>query len=89
MLRVKDICEEKGVTLQILAKRLNITYQSLWSQLSGNPTLSKLQDIASALGVEVTDLFEKKGDFVAFVRRNGETYTFDSEKALKEYADGL
>ena len=32
---------------------------------------------------------EAENDFIAFVRRNGETFTFESEKALKEYADTL
>lgn len=57
MLRVKEICEIKGMTLQELAKSLNITYQSLWAQMTGNPSLSKLQAIANALGVPVVDLF--------------------------------
>lgn len=57
MLRVKELCEIKGMTLQELAKSLNITYQSLWAQMTGNPSLSKLQAIANALGVPVVDLF--------------------------------
>lgn len=87
MLRVKEICEERGLTMQDLAKALNITYQSLWSQLSGNPTLSKLQAIDAALNVEIVDLFERRGDFVAFVRDQGKIYTFDTIKALKEFTD--
>lgn len=58
MLRVKDICIEKGITLQELAKRLNITYQSLYESITGNPSLKRLSAIAEALGVEVSDLFE-------------------------------
>ena len=57
MLRIKELCEIKGMTLQELAKSLNITYQSLWAQMTGNPSLSKLQAIAAALGVSVGDLF--------------------------------
>lgn len=87
MLRVKEICEERGLTMQYLAKELNITYQSLWSQLRGNPTLSKLQAIAAVLNVEIVDLFERRDDFVAFVRDQGRIYTFDTIKALKEFAD--
>lgn len=87
MLRVKEICEERGLTMQDLAKELNITYQSLWSQLRGNPTLSKLQAIAAVLNVEIVDLFERRDDFVAFVRDQGRIYTFDTIKALKEFAD--
>ena len=57
MLRIKEICESKGMTLQDLAKKLGITYQSLWALIKGNPSLSKLQAIAVALGVSVPELF--------------------------------
>ena len=59
MLRVNEICKEKGMTLKDLAKKLGVTYQSLYANLkeTGNPTLSKLKDIADALGVEVAELF--------------------------------
>lgn len=60
MLRIKELCEIKGMTLQELAKSLNITYQSLWAQMTGNPSLSKLQAIAAALGVSVPELFAPK-----------------------------
>lgn len=59
MLRVKEICEEKNITLQDLAGALGITYQSLWSSLTGNPSLSRLKDIASALNVPIEDIFVK------------------------------
>ena len=58
MLRVKDICIAQGITLQELAKRLNITYQSLYESIKGNPSLSRLNAIADALGVGVADLLE-------------------------------
>lgn len=57
MLRVKDICVERGITLQELARRLNITYQTLYESIKGNPSLSRLKEIADALGVGITDLF--------------------------------
>jgi transcriptional regulator with XRE-family HTH domain len=59
MLRVKEICEEKNIALQDLAGALGITYQSLWSSLTGNPSLARLKDIASALNVPIEDLFVK------------------------------
>ena len=57
MLRVKDICIEQGITLQELARRLNITYQSLYESIKGNPSLSRLKEIADALGVGMGELF--------------------------------
>lgn len=58
MLKVQALCKEKGMTLQEVAAGLDITYQSLYDCLKGNPTLKRLQGIASVLGVSVKDLFE-------------------------------
>ena len=57
MLRVKEICKSKGITMQELAEKMNVTNQALYAAVSGNPTIGKLQEIANALGVEVVDLF--------------------------------
>lgn len=89
MLQVQRICKEKGLTMQEVASRLGITYQSLYDSIKGNPTLKRLQDIANALNVEVSELFAPKEDFIAFVRINGETQTFTNKERLKEFADGL
>lgn len=59
MLRVQSLCKEKGMSLQDLASSIGITYQSLYDCLKGNPTLKRLQEIADALGVDVTELFEQ------------------------------
>lgn len=58
MLRIKEICKEKGMTLQELAKALNITYQSLSESIKGNPTLLRLYEIAKALDVDIVELFD-------------------------------
>lgn len=50
---VKRICKEQGITLAQLADILGISYVSLWESLSGNPTLSRLLDIAEILNVPV------------------------------------
>lgn len=57
MLRVKEICNEKGITLQELARKLNIKYQSLYESIKGNPSLNRLQEIADALDVDLSELF--------------------------------
>ena len=77
------------MTLAQLAAAIGVPASSLSQIMRGNPTLSKLQAIAAALNVEVVDLFERRGDFVAFVRDQGRIYTFDTIKALKEYADAV
>ena len=64
MLQVKEICSQKGITLQQLAKSLGITYQSLYENLNGNPSLKRLQEIATALDVEIADLFRNSSDSI-------------------------
>lgn len=88
-LRIKEILKEKGILHKDLAAKLKVSDIALRASLKGNPTIGTLEKIAAALGVRVVDLFEKQGDFVAFVRRQGETFTFDSEKALIDYAETL
>lgn len=78
-LRIKEVCKEKGITLEDLAKRLGILRTSLSQALSRNSfSTDRLNDIATALGVPMWQLFaspaEVSGgsDFVAIVRCNGE-----------------
>jgi transcriptional regulator with XRE-family HTH domain len=66
MLRVQELCKEKGITMQELALRLGVTYQALYASLSGNPTIGKLNEIAGALGVSFFDLFNKSEDNVIY-----------------------
>lgn len=90
-LRVKEICKEKGMTLNALAEKIGISQPSISGIATGKqkPSLDTIERIADALDIPVSLLFERKGDFIAFVRRNGETFTFESEGALKEYAATL
>lgn len=87
--RIKEICREKGITQKDLAEKIGISAVGLAKAIAGNTTIGTLERVADALGVDITELFAEKGDFVAFVRRQGETFTFDSEKALSDYAEGL
>ena len=63
-LRVKEICKEKNIQLKDLAEQLGITPVSLTQSLNGNPTLSRLTEVASLLDVSVVELFTgtKKND---------------------------
>jgi transcriptional regulator with XRE-family HTH domain len=66
MLRVKEICKEKGKSLASVAEEMGITYESLRKLINGNPTLNKMQDIADILGCSVTDLLEEEKDVQQF-----------------------
>ena len=55
-LKVKDLLKERGMKMADLAGLLGMDQSNLSKVLYGNPTLSKLQDIANALGVPVREL---------------------------------
>jgi transcriptional regulator with XRE-family HTH domain len=73
MLRIKEICKEKGITLQDLSERLGINYQSLHSAMTGNPKLETLLNIAEKLDVPITELFEEKKEVHILIEYKGET----------------
>ena len=57
-LRIKELCKEKQITMKEIAERLGINPITLSQSLNGNPTLSRLQEVADILGVSVPELFE-------------------------------
>jgi DNA-binding Xre family transcriptional regulator len=58
-LRIKEIIKSKGLTMQEFADTLGIARVNLTKTINGNPTKDTLEKIAGALGVPVTDLFER------------------------------
>lgn len=66
--RVKDLCAVKGCTLAELANKMGVSASSLSQIISGNPTLSKIQAIADALDVEVSELFVPKKNVITCPR---------------------
>lgn len=100
-LRINEILKEKGMRMADLAKRIKIDQSNLSTSLKGNPKLSTLMDVASALGVEVRELFpETQPSFTAGTLQMGERhfvlvpvdapqkpYVFYSERFLKEVKD--
>ena len=56
-LRIKELCKEKHTTLAEVASKIGIHQVTLTQSLNGNPTLSRLQEVAEVLGVDVSDLF--------------------------------
>lgn len=51
---IENICKEKGISLPELAVKMGISYQSLYDCLKkGNPTLKRIQELATALDIEI------------------------------------
>jgi len=56
--RVKELCAAQGITQIELARRMGITHISLNKTLRGEyPQLKTLENIANALCVDITELF--------------------------------
>ena len=61
-LKIKEIMQEKSISVTQMSKKLGATRQSLYRCLNGNPTMNRLKEIADILDVSPKDLFgdEKK-----------------------------
>lgn len=59
MLKIKELCKGKGLSMADLAKRIGVTPSALSQNISGNPNLDRLKEIANALEVPITELFEQ------------------------------
>ena len=77
--RIKEICKEKDIILEELAKGLGIFRTSLSQALSQNSfSMDKIRDIADTLDVPAWQLFAYSddvtdcNDFVAVLKCNGE-----------------
>ena len=85
-LRILELCKNKGITQKALAEQIGLSAVGLSKAINGNPTLSTLEKIANALGVDIVELFEAKREgFTALIDHGGKLYRFDSIEALKGF----
>ena len=88
--KVKELCSERGITIKQLAEKMKIAPESLSRAINGNPQLSTIRKISDALGVSVTDLFDRSEDELqAIVVCAGKTYTATTKEELKKIVDAL
>jgi transcriptional regulator with XRE-family HTH domain len=65
MINIDKLLKDKGLSKTDIARRMNLSRESLYRIISGNPTLENIQKLASALGVPITELFEQpKSDVI-------------------------
>lgn len=84
-LRIKEVIKSKGLDVKSLADILGMNRVSLSNIINGNPTLETLQKIATALNVEIWELFTEstaKGDLYGFIEYRQTVYKIDSKEAL-------
>ena len=58
-LRIKEVIKENGTTITALADKMGINRVNLSNMINGNPTYETLEKIATALGVNITELFDQ------------------------------
>lgn len=90
-LSVKEVCKEKGLTIQDLADKMEMKRESLSRAINGNPTLETLEKIASALEVDITELFgsSSSGGIIGVIRIRDTNYNINSVPDLSRLLDRI
>ena len=81
--RIKEILEERNLTLKQLAEMIGVDPSNLSSSLknTANPSISRLQKIAEALQVDIADLFRRKHPLYGYLE------VFGHPKKVEEIED--
>lgn len=71
--RIKEIAQTKGVSLKQLAELCGLSTPSLYNIANGKlaPKVSTLENIATNLGVPITDLFKLPKDTNPYSHKDG------------------
>ena len=76
-IRLKELCQLRGITQKELASKLEVTEMTLSRASKGNTSMQLIEKIAETLNVEVWELFAEardKRDFMAIVKNGKEYY---------------
>lgn len=98
MTRIKEILNERNISLKEFAAMLGISYTALYLQIN-KPSFPTLEKWSSVLGVPMWQLFaspeevntpqETSSDFAAFVRFKGIHYTADTLEEFNTIVDEI
>ena len=88
--RILELCKEVGINQTELADKIGLSRVGLSKSIYGNPTVDTLERIATALNVDITDLFKKNDsgeDVNGYIKAKGTVYEIhsfdDLEKVLR------
>lgn len=87
-LRIVEIAHSKGLTMADIAKQISISRVNLSNSLNGNPTLSRLTEVAKILDVEVSELFKPTSNqrrVSGYLEYNDRIVKIDSIDAIKRF----
>ena len=59
---IKQVIKDHGVTTQQIAEALNISQQAVSQAINGNPSLSRIKEIARVVGVSPSELIADDPD---------------------------
>lgn len=79
MLQLKELLKRKGMTAKDLALKIGISEGALSKSISGNPTLERINEIATALGVSPAELFEAPKEGAITCPHCGKSITIKAE----------
>ena len=84
-LRIVELAHKRGLTMSDIAKMIGISRVNLSNSLNGNPTLSRLREVAKILNVEVAELFKQseKINVNGYLEYNNKVVKVDSISALR------
>lgn len=99
-MRIKEIIKAKGLTINELATKLDVSRQALSKQIQGRMLVETADKIASALGVPTWQLFvdpediynkvsPREPNFTALVKNGNEQYSASSLDELEELVKKL
>ena len=89
-LRIKELIKEKGTTVKELAQKMGISNVGLSQQINGNPSVEVLERIASALGVDISELFTPfSGGIIGVIRIKDTNYNINSVSDLSRLLDRI
>lgn len=91
-LKIKEVAKSKGMTMAQIAEKLNISNITLSQSLNGNPTLSRLTEVANALGVDVSELFvqpQGEQDIHGCIFVDGDAVVINNKEELLDLAKAL
>lgn len=82
--KVKELCNNQGITMKELATKMKIAPESLSRALNGNPQLSTLEAIASNLDVNISELFSSSNttSLHSIIVYDGNTYIAEDLNSL-------
>lgn len=89
-MNLKKVIKERGWTLERLASEMKgkdgvkgVSQPSVSSIINGNPTFDKLQEIASIIGVSVSELVKDENQINGYIEVGGELKKVTSVEELE------